>query len=222
MDNGDEISLYSIREIRGGVEITVAAKFLSGYRSSGYITERVQKKREALVQLIQNRNLIMPYTPCNSNTCDNGGICSEKISVSDETRIIDSQNLIFTTPLVSHDFNCKCADGYTGNTCEKRQDPCAPNPCQAGGQCRRHGYDFQCTCPPNREGKLCQLERGDACSSNPCKNGGSCRESPDGSSFFCLCRPGYRGNQCETIADSCRPNPCLHGGLCVSLKPGYK
>lgn len=222
METGDEISLYSIREIRGGVEVTIAAKFSAGYRSSTYITEKVNKKREALVQLMQNRNLIMPYTPCNANTCDNGGICSEQITISDEIRIADSQNLIFTSPLVSHDFSCKCADGYTGEKCDKRQDPCAPNPCQAGGQCRRQGYDFQCECPANREGKLCQLERGDACSSNPCKSGGSCRESPDGSSFFCLCRPGYRGNQCETIADSCRPNPCLHGGLCVSLKPGYK
>lgn len=222
METGDETSLYSIREIRGGVEVTIAAKFSAGYRSATYVAEKVNKKREALVQLLQNRNLIMPYTPCNANTCDNGGICSEQINIRDEIRIADSQNLIFTSPLVSHDFNCKCADGYTGEKCDKRQDPCAPNPCQAGGQCRRQGYDFQCTCPPNREGKLCQMERGDACSSNPCKNGGSCRESPDGSSFFCLCRPGYRGNQCETIADSCRPNPCLYGGLCVSLKPGYK
>lgn len=223
MENGDEISIYSIREVNKGVEITIAAKFSAGYRSQSYITEKIVKKREALSQLLQTKNLKIGYTPCSVNTCDNGGICSEMINVrADETRILDSQNLIFTSPLVSHDFSCKCGDGYTGEKCDKRQDPCVPNPCQANGQCRRQGYDFHCTCPSNREGKLCQLERGDACSSSPCKNGGSCRESPDGSSFFCLCRPGYRGNQCETIADSCRPNPCLHGGLCVSLKPGYK
>lgn len=222
MDNGDEVSLYSIREIRAGVEVAIAVKFSAGYRSATFISEKVIKKRDALAQLLQTNSLIIAYTPCDSKTCENGGICSEKINVRDETRITDSQNLIFTSPLVSHDFHCKCADGYMGEKCDKRQDPCAPNPCQAGGQCRRQGYDFQCTCSVNREGKLCQLERGDACSSNPCRNGGSCRESQDGSSFFCLCRPGYRGNQCETVADSCRPNPCLHGGLCVSLKPGYK
>ncbi|KAJ8926397.1 hypothetical protein NQ314_021183 [Rhamnusium bicolor] len=121
-----------------------------------------------------------------------------------------------------HEYNCQCADGFTGTTCNKRQDPCLPNPCNSGGQCRRHGFNFQCICPPNKDGRHCELERGDACSENPCENGGSCRESPDGSSFFCLCRSGYRGNQCEALADSCRPNPCLHGGLCVSLKPGYK
>ncbi|CRL00705.1 CLUMA_CG013962, isoform A [Clunio marinus] len=223
MDNGDEVSLYSIRETQGGVEVTIAVKFSAGYHSTNYITDKIIKKRDALTQLLQTKSLTIGYTPCDANTCENGGICSEKINVRDEIRITDSQNLIFTSPLVSHDFNCKCADGFMGSKCDKRQDPCAPNPCQAGGQCRRQGYDFQCSCPLNREGKLCQLERGDACSSNPCKNGGSCRESPhDGSTFFCLCRPGYRGNQCETVADSCRPNPCLHGGLCVSLKPGYK
>lgn len=222
LETGDELTLYSIRENRGGIEVTIAVKYSAGYRSVNYVTDKVSKKREAIAQLLSNNNLVIGYTPCDANTCDNGGICSEKINVRDDIRITDSQSIIFTSPLVSHDFNCKCAEGYMGEKCDKRQDPCAPNPCQAGGQCRRQGYDFQCSCPPNREGKLCQLERGDACSSSPCKNGGSCRESPDGSSFFCLCRPGYRGNQCETIADSCRPNPCLHGGLCVSLKPGYK
>lgn len=90
-----------------------------------------------------------------------------------------------------------------------------------GGQCRRLGYDFQCTCPSDRDGKLCELERGDACASNPCRNGGSCRKSPDSLSFFCLCRAGYRGNHCEAATDSCRPNPCLYGGLCLGEKPGF-
>lgn len=222
VESRDELSLYSIKESKQTIEITIAVKFASGYRAPNYVLEKMQKKREALTQLMQNQKLIIGYTPCTPKTCDNSGICTEKIRVKNEIRIIDSPNLIFTSPFVSHDYKCKCSDGFTGEKCDKRQDPCSPNPCQAGAQCRRQGYDFQCSCPPHREGKLCQLERGDACASNPCQNGGSCRESQDGSSFFCLCRPGYRGNQCETIADSCRPNPCLHGGLCVSLKPGYK
>lgn len=221
LENGDDLILYSIKESNQDVKIFLAVKHVSGYRNPAYILERIRKKRDALSQLI-NSKLVIGYSPCNSTTCNNGGACTEKINVRNELKIVDSPNFIFTSPLVTYDFICKCMDGLTGDRCEKRQNPCMPNPCQAGGECRRQGYDFQCTCPPGREGKLCQSEKSDACSINPCKNGGSCRESSDGSSFFCLCRPGYRGNQCETIADSCRPNPCLNGGLCVSLKPGYK
>lgn len=127
---------------------------------------------------------------------------------------------------VYHDFVCRCKEGFTGKRCERRQDPCSPNPCQSGGTCRRSTppstSEFQCLCPPLNEGRLCELERSNVCAGSPCRNGGSCRESPDGTSFFCLCRPGYRGNQCELVSDSCRPNPCMNGGQCVALKPGYR
>lgn len=222
LEAGDKLILYSIYETPNAIELSVAIKSITGYRSKSHIIEKLSKKREALSTLFQTSGLVIGYSPCEINTCENGGICSEEINVKQETKITDSQSLIFTSPLVSHKFTCRCAAEFTGEKCTKRQDPCSPSPCKVGGQCRRQGFDFQCICPPFRDGRYCELERGDACSSNPCRNGGSCRESPDGSSFFCLCRPGYRGNQCEAVADSCRPNPCLNGGLCVSLKPGYK
>ncbi|KAJ8984353.1 hypothetical protein NQ317_003500, partial [Molorchus minor] len=207
----ESLILYSLYESENALEITMAIRTEVSYRSKYYSLEKIQKKRDALVNIFQNPDIKIGYTPCDDNTCENGGICTKSL-----------QNIIFTSPLVVHEYNCQCADGFTGPTCSKRQDPCLPNPCHSGGQCRRHGFNFQCVCPTNKDGRYCELEKGDACSENPCQNGGSCRESPDGSSFFCLCRSGYRGNQCEALADSCRPNPCLHGGLCVTLKPGYK
>ncbi|XP_058820979.1 cadherin-related tumor suppressor [Topomyia yanbarensis] len=223
IESSNDLIVYSFLDTDKAMDISVAiANDGKGFRSKQYIIERFHKKQDAINLLLQNTRVIIGFLPCDTNTCDNGGVCFEKINVYEDTQITDSQSLIFTSPLVRHDFRCKCSDGYTGEKCDKRQDPCSPSPCQAGGLCRRQGYDFQCSCPANREGKFCQLERGDVCSSSPCKNGGSCRESSDGSSFFCLCRPGYRGNQCEAVADSCRPNPCLYGGLCVGLKPGYK
>lgn len=223
LDSGDDVILYSLRNRNDSLDLTLAVKNIAtGYQIPAYIVDKLSKKSDALKRMLQVQNVVVGFSPCKDKVCDNGGICSEQIQVYKDIETVDSQNLIFTSPLVNHDFTCKCSDSYTGQKCDKRQDPCTPNPCQSGAHCRRQGYDFQCVCPPHREGKLCHLDKGDVCSSSPCKNGGSCRESPDGSSFFCLCRPGYRGNQCETISDSCRPNPCLHGGQCISLKPGYK
>lgn len=234
-DASDIVSMYSIRNANQqqieSVEMILAVRMPSqSYRSTKYILEHLSRKREALEKLLQVQGrLVLGYNPCSSlnalsNTCENGGICSAQLRVHDnqQLNIIDTQSLIFSGPRVSYDFICKCPDGFTGAQCDKRQDPCSPNPCQVNAQCRRLGYDFQCACPPNRDGKLCQLQKGDICSSSPCRNGGSCKSSPDATSFFCLCRAGYRGNNCEHESDSCRPNPCMHDGQCISLKPGYK
>lgn len=221
LNAGEHLMLYSLHQTDEGIDLTVAIKESSYYKSKSYTTEKILKKREAVISLLQTPHFIIGYSPCSDDTCENGGICTESITIRKGTQITDSQNIVFTSPLVVHDYSCQCTDGFTGLNCNKRQDPCSPNPCKSGGQCRRQGFNFQCICPSHKDGRYCELEKGDACSENPCQNGGSCRESPDGSSFFCLCRPGYRGNQCEALADSCRPNPCLHGGLCVSLKPGY-
>lgn len=228
-EKGDEYIIYSVRDVDNSTstQIGIALRMSNQmYRSPRFIIERMSRKNAALNKLFQfGDRLVVGYSPCSQeDVCSNGGVCHEEIFVDEDENlsIIETQFLIITSPYVSHRSVCKCSDGYTGDNCEKKQDPCSPNPCKAEGLCRRLGHDFQCQCPTHRDGKTCQLEKEDVCLGNPCKNGGSCRESPDGSSFFCLCRPGYRGNQCEHIADSCRPNPCLHDGICISVNPGYK
>lgn len=220
-DNEDYVQVFSVNEVDSGLELTMAVKNSKGYYNKLKAIENLMRKREFMMQLA-GTTITIGYSPCQRATCENGGICSDGMEVGEETRISDSQTVIFTSPFVTHDFTCRCPEGFTGKRCERPHDPCSPNPCRAGGVCRRQGYDFQCSCPVSREGKLCEHEKGNACDGNPCRNGGSCRQSPDASSFFCLCRPGYRGNHCETVSDSCRPNPCLNGGICISLKPGYR
>uniref|UniRef100_A0A6P7GGN4 Cadherin-related tumor suppressor n=1 Tax=Diabrotica virgifera virgifera TaxID=50390 RepID=A0A6P7GGN4_DIAVI len=218
----ERLILYGLHEYEGHLEITLAIKNNKEYKTRLQTIAKVQSKRETMANIFQTRDIVIGYTPCSENTCENGGICLETLTVKKTTIITESQNIILTSPLIVHEYKCQCADGFTGTTCNKRQDPCLPNPCKYGGQCRRQGFNFHCICPPGKDGRQCESQKDDACFENPCQNGGSCRESPDGSSFFCLCRSGYKGNQCEVLADSCRPNPCLHDGLCVSLKPGYK
>ncbi|XP_076279539.1 cadherin-related tumor suppressor fat [Lasioglossum baleicum] len=222
LKGGDILRIFSLGENASDLNIHLAVQTSQGYRSKYEVIELLNQNAEKIRSLLEGRTFTIGYSPCKHIPCENGGTCSDKLVIYDDARIIDSQALILTSPRMMHEMTCKCRDGFTGERCEKRQDPCSPNPCLLGGQCRRLGYDFQCICPIDRDGKLCELERGDACASNPCRNGGSCRKSPDSFSFFCLCRAGYRGNHCEAVTDSCRPNPCLYGGLCVGEKPGYR
>lgn len=221
LGNQDGVYLYSLNEEEKNLDLTIATKGNNSVWKRER-TEKHLKAKESEIQKLLRSLITVPFYPCVYHQCQNNGHCTDSINVLDDTKITESSSLILSSPLVRHEYACHCADGFIGNNCEKPQDPCSPNPCRFGGQCRKQGHDFTCTCPVRREGKNCELERDDVCSSNPCKNGGSCKESSDRNSFFCLCRPGYRGNHCEALVDSCRPNPCLHGGICISLKPGYK
>ncbi|EDW54213.1 GM18105 [Drosophila sechellia] len=229
MSNEDEVILYSLLEGGSGnstnLQLLMAVRSAkTSYQQPKYLIERLREKRSAFSELLQ-KEVIVGYEPCSEpDVCENGGVCSATMRLLDAHSFViqDSPALVLSGPRVVHDYSCQCTSGFSGEQCSRRQDPCLPNPCHSQVQCRRLGSDFQCMCPANRDGKHCEKERSDVCYSKPCRNGGSCQRSPDGSSYFCLCRPGFRGNQCESVSDSCRPNPCLHGGLCVSLKPGYK
>ncbi|KAL0131096.1 hypothetical protein PUN28_002587 [Cardiocondyla obscurior] len=222
VDVGDTFTIFSIGENGSDLNVYIAVESSQGYRTRYEVTDLLMRNQNEIQKLFEDNSFIIGYSSCKHTPCENGGSCSDGLVIYNDARITDSQALILTSPRMLHEMSCKCRDGFTGDRCEKRQDPCSPNPCLQGGQCRRLGYDFQCTCPIDRDGKLCELERSDACANNPCQNGGSCRKSPDSFSFFCLCRAGYRGNHCEAVTDSCRPNPCLYGGLCVGEKPGYR
>ncbi|EFN76853.1 Cadherin-related tumor suppressor [Harpegnathos saltator] len=222
IDIGDTLTIFSIGEDGPDLNVHIAVKSLLEYRKKNEVTDLLIRNHDHIQVLLENNSFTISYSPCKHTPCENGGICSDRLAIYDDARITDSQALILTSPRVLHEMVCKCRDSFMGARCEKQQDPCTPNPCLLGVQCRRSLQEFTCACPNDRGGKLCELEKGDACASNPCRNGGSCRTSPDNFSFFCLCRAGYKGNHCEAVTDSCRPNPCLHGGLCVGEKPGYR
>ena len=79
--------------------------------------------------------MIVNFNPCAGSPCQNGGECSHAIHAYDETETVDSPSFVFTSLLIRHDASCHCRQGFTGKYCQLRQDPCSPNPCQAGGTC---------------------------------------------------------------------------------------
>lgn len=100
-----------------------------GYRSKYEVTELVNRNRDKIRSLLEGTNFIVGYSPCKQIPCENGGSCSDKLVIYDDARITDSQALILTSPRMIHEMTCKCRDGFTGDKCERRQDPCSPNPC---------------------------------------------------------------------------------------------
>ncbi|GAB6027296.1 hypothetical protein CHUAL_001579 [Chamberlinius hualienensis] len=214
-------SVFSVAQEGNDAEV-----FISAYNSGDH---SISVAGRDLAQVLSGgglgrslgRSLTVDYDPCDDSPCKNGGQCTSEIVVlADNTSAAASPLLILSSTSVRKLITCKCHQGYTGERCEYRMDPCSPSPCHNGGTCNKNGYSFTCSCSQFHRGTLCEIERTDACAAGPCKNGGTCQETPEGN-YFCMCRPGFRGGLCD-ITDGCRPNPCENGGTCIPTKPGYK
>ena len=110
---------------------------------------------------------------CDSDPCQNGATCTDLLN----------------------DFNCTCAGGFEGKSCQIDTDDCDPNPCQNGGTCTDLVDSYRCFCEEGYSGDSCETDVGELeCVPNPCENGGSCIVRVDG--FVCECSPGYLGPLC--------------------------
>jgi len=83
------------------------------------------------------------------------------------------------------------------------------NPCHGNTTCLidpKTG-DEVCQCPFGRYGIHCELIS--ACGSNPCVQG-ICQNKNE-TTFQCICKPGFTGNNCDISFDICHTNPCKLG-----------
>ncbi|XP_035672960.1 neurogenic locus notch homolog protein 1-like [Branchiostoma floridae] len=74
------------------------------------------------------------FDECTSVPCQNGGICEDEVNA----------------------YNCNCAPGYVGDSCETEIDECASDPCQNGGTCVDEINSYICTCAEGYEGDNCE------------------------------------------------------------------
>lgn len=58
--------------------------------------------------------------------------------------------------LTTNGFKCACQDGYVGRTCERKQPPCAQNPCEGRGECFNRATGYFCRCHAWWEGQRCE------------------------------------------------------------------
>ncbi|XP_046392545.1 cubilin-like [Ischnura elegans] len=105
---------------------------------------------------------------------------------------------------------------------------CISSPCQNGGTCMDMYNDILCLCPPNWQGKYCQVDTNEcsqfAGTELGCQNGASCVNTPG--SYRCNCVSGWYGIHCTLKSDNCSSSSTQElcgNGICVpqSTTPGY-
>ncbi|XP_071443305.1 cubilin [Hetaerina americana] len=105
---------------------------------------------------------------------------------------------------------------------------CNSSPCQNGGTCIDMYNDMFCLCPPNWQGKFCNLDVNEctqyAGTELGCQNGATCINRQG--LYECQCTPGWFGIHCTLKSDNCSTTSayelCGHG-ICVpqSTSVGY-
>ncbi|KAG6453574.1 hypothetical protein O3G_MSEX008219 [Manduca sexta] len=106
----------------------------------------------------------------------------------------------------------------------RNDDDCHSQPCQHAGTCLNLVNGYHCLCPPNWEGKDCDIDvnecRNFAGTDLGCQNGATCLNTPG--SYVCLCRSGWYGLHCTRKEKDCSGGDfemCGHG-TCVATTAG--
>ena len=54
-------------------------------------------------------------------------------------------------------FECNCAEGYSGSTCEIELDECDSSPCKNDAYCIDYPASFYCDCRKGYDGVFCEI-----------------------------------------------------------------
>jgi hypothetical protein len=151
---------------------------------------------------------------CESNPCQNGGLCVDELDT----------------------YGCFCAPGFrnpagtSDQDCSVEVDPCTfdeddcdkgfvrDQPDQPVTSCAQTGPgEHECTCYPGysteNSGVVCTEI--DECGANLCQNGAACMDLVF--DYACTCMDGYTDSDCETEIAECGSDPCKNDAECLDL-----
>ncbi|XP_030847914.1 fibropellin-1 isoform X4 [Strongylocentrotus purpuratus] len=138
---------------------------------------------------------------CPDTPCENGGMC-----------IVSTLG----------EYQCHCADGYSGERCET--EVCPDQFCQNNGTCVHVNGDNYCNCLVGWEGTNCEMAISTACENlTPCLNGGTCY-NVGSNEYTCVCPADFTDTNCgrSVVSDPCVVLvPCDNNGLCLYLGASY-
>ena len=159
---------------------------------------------------------------CASEPSGGRGECSNIVQFSDDNLLVSRLSVILLGVSRTHDCNCTCLPGYSGDTCEHGMfDFCHSRPCPDVANCSNTLDGHECFCPQGTifDGDSCMPTE---CDSLDCENGGLCGVTSNG--LMCVCPPSFVGDSCEIpldVADVCAEDkPCLRGN-CTFSHVGY-
>ncbi|XP_017095248.2 cubilin homolog [Drosophila bipectinata] len=184
---------------------------------------RVERLRSTLLTLVYN----LAQDECQGSPCKNGGTCYDAYKA----------------------FQCVCASGWQGPTCEDDVNECSEFAgtdlagCLNNGQCINTPGSYSCVCRNGFSGTHCRVRRNSCLgigASELCGEHGTCIQTGNAAGYVCVCNQGWTwadanataatASPCSRDVDECEPrvNPChsecinLPGSFrCGPCPPGY-
>ncbi len=96
--------------------------------------------------------------PCDPSPCGPGAICTVHPVTGNPVCKCEPNKIPLGTTIQGCDYECRVDRdcGYDHECinfqCERKKDPCEPNPCGMMAICTRRGDNYDCHCPPGTFG----------------------------------------------------------------------
>ena len=196
------------------VDVTFSVRSNGGFLPPAAMLQDLYLEREAFVA--EGTPLFaLPTDPCAGEPCLNQAACRSVRTVGGSQFASRSKDFVLVAPLIQLRYECECALGTSGETCEVNFSYCYSGPCFYGAECTDAVGGFSCDCPEGTGGIDCSFNP-DECVSNPCQNGATCQNGIG--TYICDCLPGFYGSECQyhyfRPSTVCSSSPCLNDAEC--------